>query len=157
MAAPSPRSLGTARSASGSTLTFDVPAGVQAGDIIWIPLYVGDTSVTPVDLDGFALVADTPVTVPGFPTNQQTMAVWRRAASSDGDGLGEDDGDVYSLVFSGSTFYEGRAHAWMDALGSGDPWGDTDSAGNGSASNTTPSVSVTSTEDDSLAVWYGSC
>lgn len=155
MAAPSFRSRGTARSASGSTLTFDVPAGVQAGDIIWIPIYIGDPSISLTGLDGFALVADTPLTIPA---NQRTVAIWRRAASSDGDGLGEDDGDVYSITASGSTFYEGAAHAIMDCVASGDPWDpDTDGQVNAVASTTTPAVSITTSESDTLNLWYGSC
>lgn len=148
MAAPAYGAAGTYLSGSGASAAVPVPAGVAAGHIIVVVLYLdGGGSVTGLP-SGFAHVTGSPFSVPPG-GGQHSMAVaWKRASGA--------DTGTYDFTLAGSIFREAGAHSVTDALASGDPWDATDSGINTVNNTVSPDVDLTTTGADRLLVFAAS-
>jgi hypothetical protein len=142
---PTFESIGTHISGTSGTASFPVPSGVQVDDILVIPIYLDGASSIAVMATGFAHAAGSPVSVTGGGSHSLAV-VWKRADA--------EDAGTYDFTLSGSTFRAGSAVRYSDAISTGDPWDDTDSAQTSGVNGTaSPAVSVTTGGSDRLLIW----
>jgi hypothetical protein len=145
MAAPAHGSTGTHIAGSSGTASFDVPASVAANDIIVIPIFIDNASVTiSVMATGFEHAENSPVTC----ANHSLAVVWKRASGA--------DAGTYDFTLSASTYRAGAAIRYTGADTSGSPW-DTpsDSAFEDTNDTTTPAVDVTTAGANRLLIFAG--
>lgn len=149
MADPTWASSGTKLSTTTATPSFAVPSDVVADEIITVDIYLDGTTVAPSVLpSGFAIVNDSPVDV----GNARLYSYWKRATGA--------DSGTYDFTLSGSTFLEGQAIRYSNCKLTGSPWeADTDFnlEAAGPHSNNSPSVSITTTVDNALALHITTC
>ncbi len=143
MAAPAFGAIGTRLAgATSGTAAVPVPAGVTAGQIVYVFLYLeADRAITAPS--GFALLGGANQAT----GNHWTYVYWKRATAS--------DSGTYSFTFT-STFREGVALRVTDAIATGDPNDVFAKAGRSTSGTVTPAVSVTTTGVDRLLIWFGS-
>lgn len=147
MAAPAFGSVGTYLQGSVASADIAVPAGVTAGDVIVIPIFInGATTLTGL-ASGFAEAPGSPIqNVSGEPHGLHV--VWKRATGA--------DTGVYSFPMSATDFMSSGALRYTSVVGTGSPWDVTTSGnGNDTSSTTTPPVSVTTTGLDRLLLFAG--
>lgn len=146
MPAPAHAATGTYLEGSFSTAAFAVPSGVQAGDLIVIPIYINAATGISAYASGFAEAPDSPQTnASGLAHN--VHVVWKRATGG--------DTGTYDFPLSATDFISGAALRYTGCVTSGSPWDDTDGAVDVNDGVDTPPVSVTTTGADRLLVWAG--
>lgn len=147
MPAPTFGTVGTYLEGTAGTADVPVPAGVAAGDIIVIPLFVNGTTTVTALPSGFADAPGSPVVnVSG--TSHRLHVAWKRATGA--------DAGVYSFTLSVSDFRSSGALRYTGAVASGSPW-DVTATGNSLdvPATTTPAVSVTTTGPNRMLVFAG--
>lgn len=149
MALPSFGAVGTKSLASNSTTcNVPVPAGVAAGHIIVVVLYV-ETTQTVTPPTGFAEAPDSPVVVTGAHAHDMRI-YWKRAS-------GADTGNYVFTIASGLAWRFGVALRFVDCIATGSPWDVTNAAiKTTTTTGATPAVSDTTTGPDRLWVWCAS-
>lgn len=140
MAAPAFGSAGTyLAGASSTTAAFAVPASVAANDVIVVSYYSEDAVGTITAPGGFTVKTDTIVT-----GNHRLVIAWKRATGA--------DTGTYSFTTTNAAWREGGAVRYTGVVQSGDPF-DVTSTNQAQTGTTTPAVSVTTTQADTLLVW----
>lgn len=146
---PAHASTGTYLEGSFAVPAFAVPAGVAAGDVVVIPIYVNATTTVAAYPAGFAEAENSPQdNVSG---NRHSLhVVWKRATAA--------DTGTYDFTLSTPDFVSGAALRYTGCAVSGSPWDSpTDGAVDVTDGNTTPAVAVTTQGPGRLLVWAGTC
>ncbi len=136
MAAPAFRSSASTGGASGNGITVTKPTGVVDNDILVAFLYIeSDDAITPPSGWTQKVLAEQN----GGGEAHRLYCYWKRAAS---------DGANYSWNWASSAWNSGGIRAYSGCPVAGDPFDVTTSGVAGSASVTSPAVSLTTTVTD---------
>jgi hypothetical protein len=134
--------------------SFPVPAGVAAGDVIVLPIYIDATGSITSYASGFVEAPDSPVALSAGGVESNFHVVWKRATGA--------DAGTYAFTLSGSLYRAGTALAYSGCLASGNPW-DTiagtphaATAVDNTAGTATPAVSFTTTAPGRKLIFVGS-
>lgn len=145
---------GTHTAGSGSTFSVPVPTGVQAGDLVIIPIFLDDnpSSLTALPTD-FAHVTGSPQLA--FPTggspNHSLAVVWKRAT-------GADTGTYDFIISSSSTYRASSALLFRGEASTGSPFDvniDWEYDATDTSTTTTPNVTITTTVPHGLLLFVG--
>jgi hypothetical protein len=147
MTAASPAAVGTYLTGTSTTAPVAVPAGVVAGSIIIVPLYLQTSNaVTPPA--GFTEATNSPVSV-ASPSLHFLRLFWKRATAA--------DSGTYTFTYGGVSIYrEGVAIRFTGAFATGDPTEiNATAARTTTTSGVTPAVSGTTAGPDRRLIWVG--
>ncbi len=148
MAAPQYEGSGTEWEGSpGSTsLVLDAPAGVAADGIVVATIYVDGTTLIASPETGFAL----PGSSPSAAANHKTYVYWKRSAGS--------EPASYTFTLAADQFVHAQVHWFSGCKTTGSPFDtSTDADFNDSNSTTPPAVNITTSVDDALLLYLGTC
>jgi hypothetical protein len=140
--APAWQSAAYTTGVSAASVAVNLPAGIVAGDLVAVFLYK-ENSATVTPPAGYTQE------VVAAATNHSQYLFWHRAT-------GAESGTV-TFSWTGAVWREAHAHRISGAAASGDPFsgGTASTAVNNTAGTTTPAVSLTTTDPQTLLIWGG--
>lgn len=139
---------GSHQEGSGNPFSVDVPAGVTAGKVVVVALWLdGNPPVTISSMpSGFSHAPDSPVPIVS-PQNHTIAVLWKRSSG----GPEDNDGATYDFTLSAAQWHPGGAHVFDNVVTSGNPFDtDTDAGSDTTNSTSTPPVSIVTTVNDAL-------
>lgn len=146
MVAPTWEAAGALLESSTGTPAIAVPAGVEAGTIVTVSMFLDSTaSVTGIPT-GFAECEGSPLSIVAGSGSHSLVTFWKRATGS--------DSGTYDFTLSGSTFVHGYSERFGGCVASGNPWDlGADTAQELASTTDTPPVDITTLGPDRLVVW----
>ncbi len=140
MAAPTFAASGSAFSASGANVDVAAPAGVVAGSVVVLSMFLdGGTDQNVVPPAGWTAGEGSPVAA----SNHRLYVFWHRASGA--------EAGPYAFTWDASVYREGQAHRYEGVVAAGTPFDTPTSTAVDNASGTdTPAVEVTTAGADRL-------